>query len=154
MPSNPNGCMASAPLLNPMSCSRLANWPSGFVLTFTVRTKLILLFPRKCLEDALGEEQRKNGERLSRRQMISLLMSVVAAAFGLTRTSNAPLLHKDEVLSLCTAHVPLAWQLYFAGGIQEVTQTLPDYLTQLSTLAQAPSKYQLTAANLAAQAYQ
>src|SRR5205085_607007 len=34
--------------------SRLANWPSGFVLTFTVRTKLILLFPRKCLEDALG----------------------------------------------------------------------------------------------------
>src|SRR5260370_1489028 len=86
--------------------------------------------------------------------MISLLMSVVAAAFGLTRTSNVPLLHKDEVLSLCTAHVPLAWQLYFAGGIQEVTQTLPDYLTQLSALAQAPAKHQLAAANLVAQAYQ
>ncbi len=107
-----------------------------------------------AIRSGLGEEQRQNGERLSRRQMISLLMSVVAAAFGLTRTSNVPLLHKEEVLSLCTAHVPLAWQLYFAGGIQEVTQTLPDYLTQLSALAQAPSKHQFAAANLATQAYQ
>src|SRR3989440_4547817 len=50
--------MASVLLLNPMNCFRLANLPSGSVPTFTVRTKLILLFPRKCLEYALGAVHR------------------------------------------------------------------------------------------------
>jgi hypothetical protein len=52
IPSSPSGYMASVLVLNPMNCFRLANLPSGSVPTFTVRTKLILLFPRKCLEYA------------------------------------------------------------------------------------------------------
>jgi tetratricopeptide (TPR) repeat protein len=50
--------------------------------------------------------------------------------------------------------IPLSWRLYFEGGLSEVNQTLPSYLTQLTKLAQEPSRYQRRAASLASQGYQ
>ncbi len=105
-------------------------------------------------EHLLAEERRQGEKKLSRRQIISLLISVSAAVFGIAQTGDVPLLHESEILSLCNINVPLAWQLYFAGGIKEVAQALPGYIFPLTALAQPPSKYQQLAATLTSQAYQ
>ena len=49
------GCMANGPSLNPMLCSRQNSLLSGFVLTLGVPMNLILLFPKRSCDYALGE---------------------------------------------------------------------------------------------------
>ncbi|HYU76413.1 MAG TPA: helix-turn-helix transcriptional regulator, partial [Ktedonobacteraceae bacterium] len=100
------------------------------------------------------QEQNQRGGKLSRRQIISLMMSVPVVAFGLTEGDDAALLRDDEVLALCAVNIPLAWRLYFAGGLAEVRQMLPDYLARVSALAKQPSRYQQQAAALTSQAHQ
>ena len=101
------------------------------------------------------EQQRKDGsDRVSRRQAIAALIGTPAAVFGLAQGVNSTLLHPEEVLSLCTVNIPLSWQLYFEGGLDEVERILPGYLSQLTTLIHQPSRYQRRAAGLASQGYQ
>jgi transcriptional regulator with XRE-family HTH domain/tetratricopeptide (TPR) repeat protein len=102
----------------------------------------------------LEDKQKQEGEQFSRRQILSLLIGVSAAAFSLDRTSDISLLQEEEILSLCTVNVSFAWQLYFAGGIHEVSQILPDYLSSLVGIVKSASKSQQLAARLAAQVYQ
>lgn len=83
-----------------------------------------------------------------------LLASVPVAIFRLIRTGASSPLHPEEVLALCATYIPICWQLYFEGGLTEVQQILPGYLTQLSVLAEKPSPYQKQAASLASKAYQ
>jgi DNA-binding XRE family transcriptional regulator/tetratricopeptide (TPR) repeat protein len=97
-----------------------------------------------------GQEEGK----ISRRQIIALLMSAPAAALGLTQTEEIHLLQEDEAVSLSAINIPLAWRLYFAGGLAEVKELLPNYLTKLSTIAQQPSQHQQHAAGLASQIHQ
>src|ERR1019366_2689498 len=73
---------------------------------------------------------------------------------GLAQSGRTKLLYPEEILSLCGASIPLAWRLYFEGGLEEVNQTLPGYLTYLTQLAKEPSHYQSKAAALASQGYQ
>lgn len=93
-------------------------------------------------------------DKLSRREVISLLMAIPIAASGISQTRNTPILHDDEMLALCTVNVPLAWRLYFSGGLAEVRHILPNYITMLSPLALQHSRYQKQAASLASQAHQ
>jgi transcriptional regulator with XRE-family HTH domain len=97
-----------------------------------------------------GEEDRG----FSRRQAITTLIGAPLTVFGLAQGTRAPVLHLDEMLSLCKISIPLLWRLYFEGGLAEVTQSLPGYLSQLTKLAQEPSHYQKRAASLASQGYQ
>lgn len=102
----------------------------------------------------VGSEEDKVEKELSRRQVITTLIGTPITVLGLTQNGRSPLLHPEEILSLCTANVPLAWKLYFEGGLEEVNQTLPIYLTQLTQLAREPSHYQKKAISLASQGYQ
>lgn len=90
----------------------------------------------------------------SRRQLIAALIGTPAAVFGVRQNVNLSLLRAAEVLSLCTAHVPLCWQLYFEGGMLDVEPILANYITQLTVLTQASSPYQVRAATLLSQSYQ
>ncbi len=101
-----------------------------------------------------GNEVDRGDKGISRRQAITTLIGTPVTVFGLTQGIHPELLHPEEVLSLCTIGIPLLWRLYFEGGLAEVSQTLPAYLTQLTKLAQEPSPYQKRAASLASQGYQ
>lgn len=93
-------------------------------------------------------------EQFSRRQVIAALIGTPAAVFCARQGDNLSLLRVEEILTVCASHIPLCWQLYFEGGQAEVERVLPDYITQLSTLARYPSSYQKRAATLLSQAYQ
>jgi transcriptional regulator with XRE-family HTH domain len=93
-------------------------------------------------------------ERFSRRQVIAALIGTPAAVFCTRQGDTLSLLRVEEILTLCASHIPLCWQLYFEGGQAEVERVLPDYITQLSTLARHPSSYQRRAAALLSQVYQ
>ncbi len=96
----------------------------------------------------------ERGEGVSRRQVITTLISTPAAVFGLTHAADKAILQPEEVLALCTINIPLCWRLFFEGGLVELGQTLPGYLAQLTALLQHPSHYQRRAASLASQGYQ
>ena len=64
------------------------------------------------------------------------------------------LLHTEETLSISATSIPILWRLYFDGHLLQVQQVLPDYLSQLSTLAEKPSLYQRQAASLASKVHQ
>jgi tetratricopeptide (TPR) repeat protein/DNA-binding XRE family transcriptional regulator len=93
-------------------------------------------------------------KELSRRRAITTLLGTPVSVFGLVQGGSSKLLHPAEIISLCEASIPLAWRLYFEGGLDEVNQTLPGYLTQLTKLAKEPSHYQRRATILASQGYQ
>ncbi len=95
-----------------------------------------------------------NGECLSRKKAVALLVGTPAAIFGRVQDTNELLLYSDEILSLGTVNLPLCWQLYYEGGFAELNSILPGYTTQLSALAQKPSHHQRLAARLASQAHQ
>ena len=102
--------------------------------------------------DMMGKQQGQ--DNVSRRETIKLLMAIPAATFGLTQADKLPMLHEDEIVSLCSVNIPLAWRLYFAGGLADVKQLLPTYIAQLSNIALKPTRYGKQAAALASQAYQ
>jgi hypothetical protein len=52
--THPNGCMPNATWSNLMVGFPLANWPSGSVPTLAVPMNLILSFPKRSREYALG----------------------------------------------------------------------------------------------------
>lgn len=89
----------------------------------------------------------------SRRQVIAALIGAPAAVFGTGQRESLSVLRVEEELTLCAVHIPLCWQLYFEGGLVEVEQALPVYITQLSSLVRS-STYQKRAASLLSQAYQ
>ncbi len=93
-------------------------------------------------------------EQFSRRQVIATLIGAPAAAFCARQGDTLSLLRVEEILTVCSSHIPLCWQLYFEGGQAEVERVLPNYIMQLSTLARHPSPSQQRAASLLSQAYQ
>jgi tetratricopeptide (TPR) repeat protein/transcriptional regulator with XRE-family HTH domain len=101
-----------------------------------------------------GRDEAMVDKELSRRRMITTLLGTPLSIFGLAQAGTAKLLHPEEIISLCEASIPLSWRLYFEGGLDEVKQTLPGYLTQLAKLAREPSRYQKRAATLASQGHQ
>jgi transcriptional regulator with XRE-family HTH domain/tetratricopeptide (TPR) repeat protein len=102
----------------------------------------------------VGSEEDMVDKELSRRQVITTLIGTPITILGLAQSGHTKLLHPEEILSLCGASIPLAWRLYFEGGLEGVNQTLPGYLTQLTQLAKESSPYQKKAAGLASQCYQ
>jgi tetratricopeptide (TPR) repeat protein/DNA-binding Xre family transcriptional regulator len=101
-----------------------------------------------------GREEDMLKEQLSRRRAITTLLGAPVGVFGLGQGGSSKLLHPAEIISLCEASIPLAWRLYFEGGLDEVNQTLTGYLTQLTKLVKEPSYYQKRATILASQGYQ
>ena len=101
-----------------------------------------------------GRDEDMVDKELSRRRAITTLIGTPVTILGLAQGEYAKLLHPEEIVSLCEVSIPLSWRLYFQGGLDAVNQSLPGYLTQLTKLAQEPSRYQKRAATLASQGYQ
>ncbi len=97
---------------------------------------------------------KSSGEEISRRQAMTFLISTPATIFRLTPDRQSTLLHSEEILALSRVNIPLCWNLYFEGGLAELEQVLPGYLTQLAALAQSTSRYSQQAAGLASQGHQ
>jgi len=106
------------------------------------------------IDQAQKSDVTEYGESLLRRQAVTLLVSTPAVVFGLKQDRREQPLHSDEILSLSSISLPLCWQLYYEGGLSELNRVLPDYITQLSALAQQPSRHHKWAANLASQTHQ
>lgn len=109
--------------------------------------------------DSMSQQQHakgddKEGKGVSRRQVITTLIGTPAAVFGMAQGMNTTLLRPEEVLALCAVHIPFAWRLYFEGGLADVEELLPGYLSQLLPLTQQSSPYTKRAANLLSQGYQ
>jgi transcriptional regulator with XRE-family HTH domain/tetratricopeptide (TPR) repeat protein len=101
-----------------------------------------------ALESSKGMSQRK----LTRRQALELLVSVSIGLLSTTQSANS--FAAEEVVSLCATSIPACWSLFWTGEFSEVEKALPTYFSQLTPLAQMPSKYQKSAANLVSQAHQ
>ncbi len=99
-----------------------------------------------------GKSEKNEG--ISRRQAVVLLLSAPTMIFSTVQEFNRHPLYPDEVLAICRSSIPLCWKLYFEGGLSEVKQILPVYLSELSTLATEPSQVQQEAASLASQSLQ
>jgi len=104
--------------------------------------------------DIMTTEKQDQGG-ISRRQALNFLASLPIAMMGATQTAHSTsVLASEEVLPLYTASIPACWRLYFAGGLSEVEQVLPGYITQMVSVVQRSPKCQTMAASLASQAYQ
>ena len=101
-----------------------------------------------------GSDEDMVDKELSRRRAITTLIGTPITILGLGQEGHTKLLHPEEIVSLCEMSIPLLWRLYFEGGLNEVNQILPGYLTQLTKLAQEPSRAQKRAGSLASQGYQ
>lgn len=122
---------------------------------YAANVSYLLKSPRSArVQSVASARAEAEAEQHSRRQVIAALVGTPAAIFCARRGDTLSLLRAEEILTLCTSHIPLCWQLYFEGGRAEVEKVLPDYIAQLSTLARHPSSYQKRAAMLLSQAYQ
>lgn len=98
--------------------------------------------------------QKNRGQSLlSRRQIFTLLMSAPTTTFGLLQAGESSLCNSEEILTTSIVNISLCWRLYFAGGLPEVMQVLPSYLSQLSLLSKEP-RYQKIAASFLSQGHQ
>ena len=109
---------------------------------------------RNTIYQKQGEGGESEEQEFSRRQAITLLVSTPVLIFNMAQGTQKTLLHPEEAILLGSSNLPLCWQLYFEGGLAEVGQFLPGYLSQLSSLAQSSSTYQKRVAELLAQAHQ
>ena len=91
-----------------------------------------------------------HGGDFTRRQALSVLASI--PFLSLTQVSH--LLHNEEILSICSANIPIAWRLYFDGHLSEAEGVLSSCLPQLSSLALQISPHQKWSASLASKGYQ
>lgn len=88
---------------------------------------------------------------VSRRSMLTAL-----ALLPLTLRTSFPQqltqpLHPEAFLPECAASITSCWHLLNGDGLTAIEQTLPAYLPTLVTWSKRPSRYQATAASLAAQ---
>ncbi len=118
------------------------------------RTGMSLKHMSPAVNEEDGSEEDMVDKELSRRRVITTLIGTPITILGLGQGGYTTLLHPEEIVSLCEMSIPLSWRLYFEGGLNEVNQSLPSYLTQLTKLAQEPSRYQKRATSLASQGYQ
>ncbi len=88
---------------------------------------------------------------LARRTVLAALVTLPAALLANVQSGplTAPLL--EEFLSQCAASLTACWHLLNGDGMATVEYGLPKYLPLLVALARQPSRYQQTAAYLAAQ---
>lgn len=131
----------------------LVNGPEFETVQYAASVSYSMRLPRPPHVQPAASTQAEE-EQLSRRQVIAALIGTPAAVFCARQGDTLSLLRVEEILTLCSSHIPLCWQLYFEGGQAEVERVLPDYIAQLSTLARHPSSYQQRAASLLSQAYQ
>jgi transcriptional regulator with XRE-family HTH domain/tetratricopeptide (TPR) repeat protein len=115
-----------------------------------------------CIEQArrsfgsmdLTRHKHEYEEGFSRRRAIATLIGTPAAILGIAPGMNLVQFHPEEVLELCNNNIPLAWKMYFDGGLAEADLHLHSYLPQLTSLTQQVSPYQKRAAALASQGNQ
>lgn len=110
---------------------------------------------KKAEELAVSIERMEDVNRRNATKRIGAFAGgLLFTAHQLFSPANAgELLYNEEILSICAANIPVLWQLYFDGHFAEVQQALPEYIPQLTFLAQRPT-YQKRAASLISKALQ
>jgi DNA-binding SARP family transcriptional activator len=117
----------------------------GYTLSFAVEQHIISL-----------ETGQDNVNRRKATQSISILVGdlLLTNRPMLSLIRAGELLHSEEVVSVCTATIPILWRLYFDGHLAEVQQPLfSEHLPSLLVLLENPG-FQKRAAGLAAKASQ
>jgi transcriptional regulator with XRE-family HTH domain len=110
---------------------------------------------RRSLESMdLTRHKHEYEEGFSRRRAIATLIGTPVAIMGMAPRMNLVQFHPEEVLELCSSNIPLAWKMYFDGGLAEADLHLHSYLPQLTNLTQQMSPYQKRATALASQGNQ
>lgn len=104
----------------------------------------------KMMDETLEEHQAIEQQALSRRQA---LITIAALPLTLLTWKPGPLgdATTQEFLSQCAASVTASWHLLRGNGLAAVSEIIAQFAPSLQTLALRPSKYQRTAARLAAQ---
>jgi DNA-binding XRE family transcriptional regulator/tetratricopeptide (TPR) repeat protein len=106
----------------------------------------------RMIDDTLEQHQVTEEQAISRRQALA---AIAALPLTLLAFRSGPLVDtmNPEFLPQCAASITACWHLLRGkGGLPTVDEILPQFVPLLRTLAQNPSKYQKTAARLAAQA--
>ena len=91
--------------------------------------------------------------RLARRTVLAGLVTVPTALLIKVQAGPLTALLLEEFLAQCTASITACWHLLNGDGLATIAYALPRYLPLLVALARQPSRYQQTAAYLAAQGY-
>lgn len=103
------------------------------------------------MSDSIKSLYQQEAYIVSRRSMLAAL-----ALLPLTLQTSWPQQlvqppHPETFLPECTASITSCWHLLNGDGLAAIEQTLPVYLPTLVTWSKQPSRYQQTAASLAAQ---
>lgn len=105
----------------------------------------------KMIDETLDQYQAAEEQAISRRQA---LVTIAALPLALLSWSSGALddAAKQEFLAQCSASTTACWHLLRGNGLAAVSDIIPQFTPPLRTMALYPSKYQRTAARLAAQA--
>jgi transcriptional regulator with XRE-family HTH domain/tetratricopeptide (TPR) repeat protein len=142
----------------PLTLQQSATADSSSTIAFQQQTNTL----QACMEQArrslgsmdLTRHKHEHEEGFSRRRAIATLIGAPAAIIGMAPGMNLVQFHPEEVLELCSSNIPLAWKMYFDGGLAEADLHLHSYLPQLTNLTRQISPYQKRAAALASQGNQ
>lgn len=124
---------------------------SGIASRPVVVTSLIRLQPVVAGDQAEGEQA--PAEANARTMAIAALISSPVQIFNAVQGGSL-LLRGEEIVALCTAYIPLCWQLHFEGGMAIVEQILPGYIAQLTQLIPTSPLLQKQVAVQLSQIYQ
>ena len=105
----------------------------------------------KMIDETLEQHQAVEQQAISRRQALVSIAALPLALLGLRSEPIADAATQD-FLSQCAASITACWHLLRGNGLTAVSDIIPQFIPQLKTLALHSSKYQRTAARLAAQA--
>ena len=89
--------------------------------------------------------------RISRRTALAAIAAMPLAMVPAILGGQRSPLVLEEFLPECTASITACWHLMRGNGLATVAEQLPQFLPALEMLAKQPSRYQKTAAHLAAQ---
>lgn len=100
-------------------------------------------------------EQRDTSSKgiLSRRDVVTLIAGLPVFLLTHEAIEQLSAVQTEEFLAQCAASITVCWQLLRGNDFRVVGQVLSKYLPTLETLADQPSRYQKSAAKLAAQAH-
>jgi transcriptional regulator with XRE-family HTH domain len=105
----------------------------------------------KMIDETLEQHQMVEQQAISRRQALVTIAALPLVLLGL-RSGPIADTATQEFLSQCAASITACWHLLRGNGLTSVSDIIPQFIPQLKTFALHSSKYQKTAARLAAQA--
>jgi DNA-binding SARP family transcriptional activator len=103
--------------------------------------------------DTMEQRETNSNAILSRRDVMTLIAGLPVFLLTYEPLDQLSTVQIEEFLAQCAASITVCWQLMRGSDFRIVGQMLSKYLPTLETLTYQPSRYQKSAAKLAAQAH-